>query len=503
MNIDVCSYKNFNEALSDCLILGIFEDSSLFGSTKVIDDCSHKYITKLMKHKEFIGKFGEFLLLYEVPNIVSKKILLIGCGKLSSFDIYKYKTIFKISLNLLKKLPFETVIYFFTEFNFKNISTYWKVRFAIEIIHDNIYSFLKFKNKKVKKFSSLNDIKLNIILHNDFIQGVDAIKHGLIISKGIKIAKDLANMPPNICNPTYLFLQVKKLAKNYPNTIKTNCLNENDMKKLNMNAYLSVSQGSKNKPLMSVIEYYGDKHNQENNIVFIGKGVTFDSGGLSIKPALFMDEMKYDMSGAASVLGLMHIIVNLKLRLNVIGILAGCENMVSSKSFRPGDIITTMSGKTIEVLNTDAEGRLILCDTLTYVSRFNPKIVIDIATLTGACVVALGNYVTGLMSNNDILAEDLILSGNKTGDLVWRMPLFKEYYQDLYSNIADIANVGKNSLGGAITAACFLSKFAKEYTWAHLDIAGTAWHSGKNKNATGRPITLLTQFLLNMCQKKI
>ena len=271
-------------------------------------------------------------------------------------------------------------------------------------------------------------------------------------------------------------------------------IGEQQMAELGMNSYLAVARGSENEAMMSIMEYKG--HPDAKPIVLIGKGLTFDSGGLSIKPAEAMDEMKYDMGGAAAVLGTMHALAELKLPLNVVGVLAGAENMPDGKAYRPGDILTSMSGQTIEVLNTDAEGRLVLCDALTYAERFDPESVIDVATLTGACVIALGHHTTGLLANHNPLAHELLAAAELSGDKTWRLPLWDEYQEQLESPFADMTNVGGRP-GGAITAAAFLSRFAKKFNWAHLDIAGTAWKSGKEKGATGRPVPLLTQFLLS------
>ena len=271
---------------------------------------------------------------------------------------------------------------------------------------------------------------------------------------------------------------------------------EQQMKELGMHSYLAVGQGSQNESLMSVIEYKGNASEDARPIVLVGKGLTFDSGGISIKPSEGMDEMKYDMCGAAAVYGVMRMVAELQLPINVIGVLAGCENMPGGRAYRPGDVLTTMSGQTVEVLNTDAEGRLVLCDVLTYVERFEPEAVIDVATLTGACVIALGHHITGLMANHNPLAHELIAASEQSGDRAWRLPLGDEYQEQLESNFADMANIGGRP-GGAITAGCFLSRFTRKYNWAHLDIAGTAWRSGKAKGATGRPVALLAQFLLN------
>ena len=302
-------------------------------------------------------------------------------------------------------------------------------------------------------------------------------------------------MPPNICTPRYLADKAIELAQNY-DSLNSHVVDEQQMEKLGMKSYLAVSQGSRNEAFMSIIEFKNNPDPDAKPIVLVGKGLTFDSGGISLKPGAGMDEMKYDMCGAATVYGVMRAVAELNLPLNVIGVLAGCENLPGGNAYRPGDILTTMSGLTVEVLNTDAEGRLVLCDALTYVERFDPEVVIDIATLTGACVVALASVNSGLFSPLNNLANELQNAADQSNDKAWRLPMNDEYNDLLKSNFADLANVG-GRWGGAITAACFLANFTKKYNWAHLDIAGTAWKQGADKGATGRPVSLLVQFLLN------
>ncbi|MCW8910684.1 MAG: leucyl aminopeptidase, partial [Gammaproteobacteria bacterium] len=308
------------------------------------------------------------------------------------------------------------------------------------------------------------------------------------------LAKDLANLPGNICTPSYLAEQAKALGKTYRD-LKVEILEESDMEELKMGSFLSVSRGSRQPAKLITMEYAGGDKNQKP-IVFVGKGVTFDSGGISLKPGAAMDEMKYDMCGAASVIGVMSTCAELQLPINVVGIVPATENLPDGLATKPGDIVTSMSGTTIEILNTDAEGRLILCDALTYAGKYDPHVVIDIATLTGACIIALGNHPSGLMGNHNPLINDLLNAGKISGDRCWELPLWDDYQQQLDSNFADIANIGGKE-AGTITAACFLSRFTKKYHWSHLDIAGTAWRSGKQKGATGRPVPLLTQYLLN------
>ncbi|WMY97202.1 MAG: leucyl aminopeptidase [Arsenophonus sp.] len=479
----------------DCIVLGIFEPYQLSKKANEFNNISGNYISNLLKREKIEGKIGQTLLLYHVSNISYERVLLVGCGKVNKIDELEYKKIIKKTIYALNKTGTTKAIFFLIDLYIKNQNTYWKIRKAVEIIKETIYTFDKFKKNKNNLNFLLNEIIFYISKIRDLNDGELAIKHGLALSNGIESTKNLANMPPNICNPAYLTSKANQLVNTSKN-LSLQVIDEKEMKKLSMNAYLAVGKGAKNKSFMSVIKYKGSEDIQKKSIVLIGKGLTFDSGGLSIKPSNRMDEMKYDMAGAATIYGLMSFISKLKLSINVIGILACSENMLSGKAYRPGDILTSMSGKTIEVINTDAEGRLVLCDVLTYVERFNPDVVIDIATLTGACVVALGHHYNGLMSNDDLLADELLNAAKQSGDKTWRLPLSLEFFEQLESNFADLANVG-NSAGSVITAGCFLECFANKYRWAHLDIAGTAWKSGTRKGATGRPLTLLAQFLLN------
>ncbi|AKZ65835.1 leucyl aminopeptidase [Candidatus Palibaumannia cicadellinicola] len=489
---------------STCVIVGIFEKRRLSDVAEQFDKISEGYIRNLLRRGELEGKIGHNLLLYNVPNLLYERLLLIGCGKESELDERKYKLVINETINALKNTGVMKAICFLTELTVKGRNTYWKVRIAVETVEDSIYTFDHLKSKKIAILRPLRKIVFYLSTRSKLTDGELAIKHGIAISAGIKSAKDLANMPPNICNSAYLASKASKLAadSSYGKNITTRVIGEKTMKDLGMNAYLAVGQGSAKESLMSVIEYKGHDNNNDYNkktarpIVLVGKGLTFDSGGISIKPSENMNEMKYDMCGAATVYGVMRVALILKLPLNIIGIIAGCENMVDGRSFRPGDIITTFSGQTVEVLNTDAEGRLVLCDTLTYVEQFDPAIVIDVATLTGACIIALGHHLTGLMSNNKKLSHELNVAAKQAGDLIWNLPLEDEFQEQLKSHFADMTNVGGRD-GGAITAGCFLSRFTSKYHWAHLDIAGTAWNFGKTNGATGRPVALLSQFLLN------
>lgn len=357
--------------------------------------------------------------------------------------------------------------------------------------YDALYQFADLKQHKEETIR-LEEIS---ILSNDEASTPslrDGIKAGIAIGLGKSFAKDLANMPPNICHPTYLANTATELASNYEQ-LSVDVLDEADMDTLGMHSFLSVGRGSEQESKLIIMNYQNGP-GELKPVVLVGKGITFDSGGISIKPGAAMDEMKFDMCGAASVFGVMKSVIQMQLPINLICAVAAAENMPAANATRPGDIVTSMSGKTIEILNTDAEGRLVLCDTLTYVQRFNPKAIVDIATLTGACVVALGEHASGLMSNDDSLSAALINAGLRTNDKLWAFPIWPEYTKKLESNFADLANIGSPG-AGTITAGCFLAEFVKDQSWAHIDIAGTAWLKGKDKGATGRPVSMLVDYL--------
>tara|TARA_B110000238_G_C16127343_1_gene439814 strand:- start:1851 stop:2948 length:1098 start_codon:yes stop_codon:yes gene_type:complete len=358
------------------------------------------------------------------------------------------------------------------------------------------YKFDQMKSIKAEKKKGLKKFTIHLSSRSAMKKAEIAISQGIAITAGMDMARDLGNLPGNVCTPSYIAKQAKQLAKGNKQ-LKVEVLEEADMRKLKMGSLLSVGMGSREPAKLVSIEYKGGKA-KDKPIVLVGKGVTFDTGGISLKGGAGMDEMKYDMCGAASVLGTISAIAELKLAINVVGIVPTTENMPDGLATKPGDIVTSMSGQTIEVLNTDAEGRLILCDALTYAAKFNPLYVIDIATLTGACIVALGKVPSAVLGNDETLINSLIASGKTIEDKLWELPLWDEYQEQLDSNFADIANIGGRD-AGTITAACFLSRFTKKYKWAHLDIAGTAWKSGAEKGATGRPVPLLTQFILDHC----
>ncbi|WP_321407202.1 leucyl aminopeptidase [Tolumonas auensis] len=478
---------------SACIVVGVFEPRRLSAVAEQLDRVSDGYLSSLLRRGDLEGKTGQMLLLHQVPGVLSERVLLVGCGKERELDERQFKQIIQKTISTLNETGSMEAVCFLTELHVKGRDAYWKVRQAVETAQNSLYTFDQFKTNKAELRRPLRKLVFNVATRRELSIGEKAIAHGLAVSNGMKICRDVANMPPNICTPAYLASQARRLADSCQ-YITTKVIGEQQMAELGMNAYLAVAKGSSNEAMMSVMEYKG--HPDAKPIVLVGKGLTFDSGGISIKPAEGMDEMKYDMGGAASVLGTMTALAELKPPINVIGVLAGAENMPDGKAYRPGDILTSMSGQTIEVLNTDAEGRLVLCDVLTYVERFEPESVVDIATLTGACVIALGSHASGLMSNHNPLAHELLNASELSGDKAWRLPLWDEYQEQIESPFADMVNTGGRP-AGAITAGAFLSRFTKKYNWAHLDIAGTAWKSGKEKGSTGRPVPLLTQFLLN------
>lgn len=491
------SVKNGNpeKQRSACIVVGVFEPRRLSPAAEQLDKISDGYISGLLRRGDIEGKTAQTLLLHHVPNVNAERILLVGCGKERELGERQYKEIIRKTINTLNDTGSLEAVCCLTELHVKGRDTYWNIRQAVESAHEELYSFDQFKSEKPEVRRPLRKFMFNITSRKELTLAESAIEHGLAIAAGVKVCKDLANMPPNVANPAYLASQARRLADEQ-DKITTKIVGEQEMQELGMTSYLAVGQASKNESMMSIIEYKGAPKSETKPIVLVGKGLTFDSGGISLKPGAGMDEMKYDMCGAASVFGVMKALAELNLPINVIGILAGCENMPGGSAYRPGDILTTMSGQTVEVLNTDAEGRLVLCDVLTYVERFEPECVIDIATLTGACIVALSHHISGLISNHNPLAHEVINASEQASDRAWRLPMTDEFHEQLKSPFADMANIG-GAGGGTITAGCFLSRFAKKYHWAHLDIAGTAWKSGKDKGSTGRPVPLLVQFLLN------
>ena len=477
-----------------CVAVGIFESRKLSHSAQILDDASEGYISNLIRRGECEGKLGQSLLLHNVPNALCDRVLLIGCGREKNFDTKSFHKANLLVAKFLDERGATEVFSCITELNVKSRDTAWKISQAVQATEDAMYRFDQLKTKKESARRPLRRVILSVPSRRELPDGEQAVRKGMAIASGITLCKDLANLPGNICTPTYLAEQARSLQKTYRN-FQVNILEESDMETLEMGALLSVSHGSRQPAKLIAMDYRGGD-NKQPPIVLVGKGVTFDSGGISLKAGAAMDEMKFDMCGAASVIGALSACAELQLPINVVGLVPATENLPDGKATKPGDIITSMSGQTIEVLNTDAEGRLILCDTLTYAQKYNPDVVIDVATLTGACIVALGSHPAGLLGNHSPLINDLLNAGKTTGDRCWELPLWDDYQEQLDSNFADIANIGGKE-AGTITAACFLSRFTKKYRWAHLDIAGVAWKSGKEKGATGRPVPLLMQYIMD------
>jgi leucyl aminopeptidase len=498
MEFSIKSGKAENQAI-DCVVVGVYQNDQLSTSATSIDKASGGFITSILKRGDMDGKLGSTLLLHDVSGTESSRVLLVGLGKEAVLAEKDYRKAVVAAAKALLKTGAKDVANFLAEVKVGTQDAAWKVSQLVDATRDSLYQFNAMKGKKEQKEAKSGLMKLEIHLaeQDDSKATQQSLKEALALAAGVSFTKDLGNLPPNVCTPTYLAEEAKVMAKTYGLTVEV--LEREALQKLGMGSFLGVAQGSAQPPKLIVLQHNKGKKDQKP-VVLVGKGITFDTGGISLKPGAEMDEMKYDMCGAASVLGTFKAIAEMDLPLNVVGIIPTCENMPDANATRPGDVLTSMSGLTIEVLNTDAEGRLILCDALTYAERFEPSAVVDIATLTGACVIALGHHASGLFSNQDHLAKELLKAGEETLDRAWHMPLWDDYQSQLDSNFADMANIGGRP-AGSITAACFLSRFTKKYDWAHLDIAGTASRSGKEKGATGRPVPLLTQFLKNRAAK--
>jgi leucyl aminopeptidase len=479
-----------------CVVLGVFEKRKLSPAATEFDASTDGLLTELIKLGDMDGKCGQTALLHFPRGAACERVLLVGCGKQSEFNDKRYCEAVVNAANALNASGTKDAATYLTELDLTGRDTYWKIRRLVEITIGTMYAPGELKSEKDKKNRHLRAMAVSASA-DEADAAHRAIRDAAAISDGVKLARTLGDLPANICTPSYLAEQAEKLARDHDD-IKVSVLDESDMKKLGMGALLSVARGSREPARLVCLEYRGASKGSKP-VVLVGKGVTFDSGGISIKPAQAMDEMKFDMCGAASVLGTFRACAELRLPLNLVGLIPTTENLPDGNASKPGDIVTSMSGQTIEVLNTDAEGRLILCDALTYAKKFDPDVVVDIATLTGACVIALGSHAAGLLGNDAELSQQLLAAGDYAGDRAWQLPLWEDYQPQLESNFADMANVGGRE-AGTITAACFLSRFAKEYRWAHLDIAGVAWKQGKEKGATGRPVPLLTQFLLERCR---
>jgi leucyl aminopeptidase len=474
------------------IAVGVFENKKLSGAARELD--AKGALSTALKSGDISGKAGSTLLLRNLDGVAADRVLLVGLGKEEAISEKDFgsalEAVAKCFANLgaaegTIALPLEGV---------KQRDTAYALHAIVMALHDQAYRSDGLKSTREENTNGIKKFKIAVDA-KDATSSKAQLAKSLAIANGSNLTRDLGNLPGNYCTPAHLATVAKKLASDYK--MEVDVLERKQIEALKMGSFLSVANGSDEPPKFIVLKHMGGKA-KDAPIVLVGKGITFDSGGISLKPGPNMDEMKFDMCGAGTVLGTMRAIGEMQLKLNVIAVIATCENMPSGRATKPGDIVTSMAGLTIEVLNTDAEGRLILCDALTYAERFNPATVIDVATLTGACVIALGNHKSGLFTRHDEahdqLADALLDAGKTVGDTAWRMPIEDIYYDQLKSNFADIANIGTPG-AGSIVAAAFLERFTRKYTWAHLDIAGTAWKSGASKGATGRPVPLLAQFL--------
>jgi leucyl aminopeptidase len=477
-----------------CAVVGVYEDGDLGIGAGQIDKQLAGLIGKLHGNGDFSGKLGDVMLLPTPAGTAAARVLLIGLGTRTAFGRKQYRKALQSAVQALAKTGSSDAVVYLALEVIGGLDVQYRARTVAEVFCAQLYKIPDLKTSAKPKAPRLSSVSVAVADARGAKAAAEGLRIGAAVGSGLALSRDLANLPPNLCTPRYMATRAQGLAKEFP-SIKTKILDEKGIKALKMGAFLAVTQGSDQPPRLIVCEYRGAKKNAAP-ICLVGKGITFDSGGISLKDPPAMDEMKFDMSGGAAVLGAMRAIAELKLPINLVVIVATCENLPSGGAVKPADIVTTMSGQTVEILNTDAEGRLILCDAITYSRRFKPAAVVDVATLTGACIVALGNHFSGLMSNDEALADELQSAGVRADDRAWRLPIGEEYVDQLKSNFADIANVGGRE-GGACTAASFLWKFAKDLKWAHLDVAGTAWLSGAQKGSTGRPVPLLVDFLIN------
>jgi leucyl aminopeptidase len=483
-----------HKAQAGILVVGAFADGSLPPSSQRVDSASKGRLSAVLKLGDLGEKPGETLLLHDLPGVAAPRVLLVSFGQPRDFDDRAFRQTITGAARALANGNAGTAAVALGDIDLRNRTLAWRVQQACQLLADGAYRF----NAPHAESSSNHDSvrgarRITILLSGKITPELDAaLRRGQAVAEGMALARDLGNLPANVCHPPYLAETARALGRQFKFDVEV--LERDDMQQLGMGAALAVGRASE-QPCKFIVMHYKGAGASSGPVVLIGKGVTFDTGGISLKPGANMDEMKFDMCGAASVFGAIKTAARLRLPVDIVGIVPAVENMPGGNATRPGDVVRSMSGQTIEILNTDAEGRLILADALTYAERFDPACVIDIATLTGACVIALGNVTSGLFANDDGLANELMECGNDTGDRAWRLPMFDEYQEQLKSNFADMSNLGGQP-AGTITAACFLGRFAKAYKWAHLDIAGTNAVSGDKKGATGRPVPLLSEFLI-------
>ncbi len=480
---------------ADCLVVGLFEEGPLGEEARAVDSACGGRLKRLLGRGDFPGKLAETLLLADLPGIGATRVLLTGLGPKKGYGRKAWRKAWGAAVAALTKTGIESAALAIERPDAKELDDYYFGRAVAEIAATGLYRINDLKSGKKPKPARLERVLAGPVARSAAAAVSRGLAHGAAIAEASGIQRDLANLPGNVCTPTFLAEEGRALAKRY-RSLRVRVLDEPAIRREKMGCLLAVSQGSAQPPRFIVIEHAGSgKGSRSDPVVLVGKGVTFDTGGISLKDPPAMDEMKFDMSGAAAVIASLTLAAALDLPLHVVGLVAAVENMPGSKAVKPGDIAASASGQTVEILNTDAEGRLILCDALHYARRFKPAAVVDIATLTGACVVALGHHHSGAMGNDEALVTELVEAGARADDRAWPLPVTEDYAEQLKSNFADFANVGGRD-GGAITAAAFLGKFTEGMKWAHLDVAGTAYQSGAQKGSTGRPTPLLADFLI-------
>ena len=470
----------------DCIVVGAYADKSLTAAAQAVDAASGGKLSALVQRGDIGGKTGKTTLLHDLPGVTAPRVLVVGLGEAAKFGVPQYLKAAGDAARALKVGPVRSALFTLSDVDVKDRDAAWKIRQAVIAVDHACYRYTATLGKKKADDAGLAQLA---------IRGDDAqaLAQGVAIAAGVQFTRELGNLPPNICTPAYLAEQSQTFAAD--NGAECEVLEEAQMEALGMGSLLAVARGSVNRPRLIVLKWNGAAADAKP-YVLVGKGITFDTGGVNLKTQGGIEEMKYDMLGAGSVLGTFVATVKMKLPVNLVVVVPAVENAIDGNAYRPSDVITSMSGKTIEVGNTDAEGRLILCDALTYVERFKPEALVDVATLTGACIVALGRYASGLMSKHDDLSNELLGAGETVFDRAWRLPLWDEYQTQLESSFADVYNIG-GRWAGAITAGCFLARFTEGQRWAHLDIAGVANDEGKRGMATGRPVGLLSQWLLD------
>jgi len=480
--------------VTDCLAVGLFDEDTLSGASLALDKSMRGALSKLKAAGDLPVRPGESQLLLAPAGIKAKRLLVVGLGKRRDFRQRAWRKATSTALAAALRTRAAHLALAIDQPENDTADAYYLGRAVADLTGAALYRTNDFKTGRKPPRPALRRVSIAGLSASGRSGARRGLAQGEAIAAGQALLRDLGNLPGNVCTPRYLASQARDLGREY-RTLKVKILDEPQIRRLKMGCLLAVSRGSAEPPRFIVMEYRGGAKSAAP-LVLVGKGVTFDTGGISLKDPAAMDEMKYDMCGAGSVLATMMVAARLKLRLNLVGLVAAVENMPGSRATKPGDIVTSAQGKTVEILNTDAEGRLILCDALDYARRYQPAAVIDMATLTGACVIALGHHFTGIMGNDDALARELMSAGERASDRGWQLPLTEEYAEQLRSNFADLANIGGRD-GGAITAGAFLGRFTQGLKWAHLDIAGTAWVSGAQKGGTGRPVPLLSDFLIH------